>query len=57
MTTKTQSRPYAHHGVRELGQIVKALSMLSLLNTPEEEQRLKDVKAELELRKRERQRA
>ena len=37
----------------ELNAIVKALSILSLLNTPEEDQRLFDCENELRKRKRE----
>ena len=39
------------HSSHSLKQIVIALSMLPLLNTPEEVQRLKDAKAELRRRK------
>ena len=45
--------PQAHRSTEELKTIVKALSKLSLLNTPEENQRLFDCEQELRKRKRE----
>ena len=45
--------PQAHRSTEELKTIVKALSKLSLLNTPEENQRLFDCQQELKKRKRE----
>ena len=45
--------PQAHRSTDELKAIVKALSKLSLLNTPEEDQRLFECKQELRKRKRE----
>ena len=45
--------PQAHRSTEELKTIVKALSKLSLLNTPEENQRLFDCEQELKKRKRE----
>ena len=45
--------PQAHRSTDELKAIVKALSKLSLLNTPEENQRLFDCEQELKKRKRE----
>ena len=45
--------PQAHRSTEELKTIVKALSKLSLLNTPEEDQRLFECKQELRKRKKE----
>jgi len=45
--------PQAHRSTEELKTIVKALSKLSLLNTPEEDQRLFECQQELRKRKRE----
>ena len=45
--------PQAHRSTDELKAIVKALSKLSLLNTPEEDQRLFEGEQELRKRKRE----
>ena len=45
--------PQAHRSTEELKTIVKALSKLSLLNTPEEDQRLFECQQELKKRKRE----
>ena len=45
--------PQAHRSTEELKTIVKALSKLSLLNTPEEDQRLFECEQELRKRKRE----
>ena len=45
--------PQSHRSTEELKTIVKALSKLSLLNTPEENQRLFDCEQELKKRKRE----
>ena len=45
--------PQAHRSTEELKTIVKALSKLRLLNTPEEDQRLFDCEQELRKRKRE----
>ena len=45
--------PQAHRSTEELKTIVKALSKLSLLNTPEENQRLFDCEQELKKRKKE----
>ena len=45
--------PQAHRSTEELKTIVKALSKLRLLNTPEEEQRLIECEQELKKRKRE----
>ena len=44
--------PQAHRSTEELKTIVKALSKLSLLNTPEEDQRLFDCQQELRKEKR-----
>ena len=49
----TMNNPQAHRSTEELKTIVKALSKLSLLNTPEENQRLFDCEQELKKRKRE----
>ena len=43
--------PQSHRSTDELNAIVKALSKLSLLNTPEEDQRLFDAQQELRKRK------
>ena len=43
---------YTKRPTWELKNMVKALSMLSLLNTPEEDERLKMVKLELKRRAR-----
>jgi len=45
--------PQSHRSTEELNAIVKALSKLTLLNTPEEDQRLFDAQQELRKRKRE----
>ena len=45
--------PQAHRSTEELKTIVKALSKLRLLNTPEEDQRLFECEKELRKRKRE----
>ena len=45
--------PQSHRSTEELKTIVKALSKLRLLNTPEEDQRLFDCEQELRKRKRE----
>ena len=45
--------PQAHRSTEELKTIVKALSKLSLLNTPEEDQRLFECEQELRKRKKE----
>ena len=45
--------PQAHRSTEELKTIVKALSKLRLLNTPEEDQRLFECDQELRKRKRE----
>ena len=45
--------PQAHRSTEELKTIVKALSKLRVLNTPEEDQRLFDCEQELRKRKRE----
>ena len=45
--------PQSHSSTEELNAIVKALSKLTLLNTPEEDQRLFDAQQELRKRKRE----
>ena len=45
--------PQSHRSTEELNAIVKALSKLTLLNTPEEDQRLFDAQQELKKRKRE----
>ena len=45
--------PQSHRSTEELKTIVKALSKLSLLNTPEEDQRLFECQQELRKRKRE----
>ena len=45
--------PQSHRSTEELKTIVKALSKLSLLNTPEEDQRLFDCQQELRKRKKE----
>ena len=45
--------PQSHRSTEELKTIVKALSKLSLLNTPEEDQRLFECEQELRKRKRE----
>ena len=45
--------PQAHRSTDELKAIVKALSKLSLLNTPEEDQRLFECEQELRKRKKE----
>ena len=45
--------PQAHRSTEELKTIVKALSKLRLLNTPEEDQRLFECEEELRKRKRE----
>ena len=45
--------PHSHRSTEELNAIVKALSKLTLLNTPEEDQRLFDAQQELRKRKRE----
>ena len=45
--------PQAHRSTEELQTIVKALSKLRLLNTPEEDQRLFECEQELIKRKRE----
>ena len=45
--------PQSHRSTEELKTIVKALSSLRLLNTPEEDQRLFDCEQELRKRKRE----
>ena len=45
--------PQAHRSTEELKTIVKALSKLRILNTPEEEQRLIECEQELRKRKRE----
>ena len=45
--------PQAHRSTEELKTIVKALSKLRVLNTPEEDQRLYDCEQELRKRKRE----
>ena len=45
--------PQAHRSTEELKTIVKALSKLRLLNTPEEDQRLFECEQELRKRKRE----
>ena len=47
--------PQSHRSTEELNAIVKALSKLTLLNTPEEDQRLFDAQQELRKRKREQQ--
>jgi hypothetical protein len=47
MKAKYPNRPWASHPGWELRNMAKALSMMSLLNTPEESQRLEEVKAEL----------
>jgi hypothetical protein len=46
-------RPYEKQATWALQNMKKALSMLELLNTPEEAQRLKDVTAELKTRSKE----
>jgi len=45
--------PQSHRSTEELNAIVKALSKLTLLNTPEEDQRLFDAQQELRKRKKE----
>ena len=45
--------PQSHRSTDELNAIDKALSKLSLLNTPEEDQRLFDAQQELRKRKKE----
>ena len=45
--------PQSHRSTEELKTIVKALSKLRLLNTPEEDQRLFECEQELRKRKRE----
>ena len=45
--------PQAHRSTEELKTIVKALSKLRILNTPEEDQRLFECEQELKKRKRE----
>ena len=45
--------PQSHRSTEELKTIVKALSKLRVLNTPEEDQRLFDCEQELRKRKRE----
>jgi len=45
--------PQSHRSTEELKTIVKALSKLSVLNTPEEDQRLFECEQELRKRKRE----
>ena len=45
--------PQSHRSTEELKTIVKALSKLRVLNTPEEDQRLFDCENELRKRKRE----
>ena len=45
--------PQAHRSTEELKTIVKALSKLRILNTPEEDQRLFECEQELRKRKRE----
>ena len=45
--------PQSHRSTEELKTIVKALSKLRLLNTPEEDQRLFDCEQELRKRKKE----
>ena len=45
--------PQSHRGTEELKTIVKALSKLRILNTPEEDQRLFDCQQELRKRKKE----
>ena len=45
--------PQSHRTTEELKAIVKALSSLRLLNTPEEDQRLFDCENELRKRKKE----
>ena len=45
--------PQAHRSTDELNAIVKALSKLRVLNTPEEDQRLFECEQELRKRKRE----
>ena len=45
--------PQSHRSTEELNAIVKALSKLTLLNTPEGDQRLFDAQQELRKRKRE----
>ena len=47
------NNPQAHRSTDELKAIVKALSKLSLLNTPEDDQRLFECEQELRKRKRE----
>ena len=47
------NNPQSHRSTEELKTIVKALSKLSLLNTPEENQRLFDCEQELKKRKKE----
>ena len=47
------NNPQAHRSTEELKTIVKALSKLSLLNTPEEDQRLFECEQELRKRKKE----
>ena len=49
----TMNNPQAHRSTDELKAIVKALSKLSLLNTPEEDQRLFECEQELRKRKKE----
>ena len=49
----TMNNPQAHRSTEELKTIVKALSKLSLLNTPEEDQRLFECEQELRKRKKE----
>ena len=48
----TMNNPQAHRSTEELKTIVKALSKLSLLNTPEEDQRLFECEQELKKEKR-----
>ena len=51
MKAKYPNRPYAARPTWELNNIKKALSMMSIMNTEEENQRLADVTAELKARR------
>ena len=51
MKLKYPDRPYITWETIYLRNMVKALSMLSFFNTPEENQRLSDAKRELKLRR------
>lgn len=51
MQAKYPDRPYVTRPSWELRNMVKALSMMSWLNTPEDEQRKAEAQAELKARR------